>query len=200
MCGLRQSQMNTPDIGTVKPESLYQFECWSHFHADGSKCQAPWDCPNGVAFDAHNHQLAWSDNFYNTVVTTGLNKLLDAAFKTGLTSPTWYVGLVDNSGWTAYAAGDTMSSHTGWSESAAYSNSTRPAFTPGSISGGSVDNTASKAVFNINATATIRGAFLADNSTKSGTTGTLYGEGDFGASRSVLSGDTLNVSITLTCS
>ena len=31
--------------------------------------------------------LKWSDHFYNRVVTAGLDKLLDATFKTGLTTP-----------------------------------------------------------------------------------------------------------------
>lgn len=142
--------------------------------------------------------LKWIEEFDNIVVTAGLNKLLDATLKTGLASPLWYVGLVNNAGWTAYAAGDIMSSHTGWAEGTPYSNATRPAFTPGTISAGSVDNSASKAVFNINATLTVRGCFMADENTKGGTTGTLYGEGDFTAARSVLSGDTLNVTVTAT--
>jgi len=142
--------------------------------------------------------LKWVEEFDNLVVTAGLNKYLDATLKTGLASPAWYVGLVDNAGWTAYAAGDTMGSHTGWAEGTPYSNATRPAFTPGTISGGSVDNSASKAVFNINATLTVRGAFMTDNNTKGGTTGTLLGEGDFAAARSVISGDTLNVTVTCT--
>jgi hypothetical protein len=89
-----------------------------------------------------------------------------------------------------------MASHASWATITPYSNATDPAFTPGAISGGSVDNSASKAVFNINATDDVYGAFLKDNNTKGGSTGILYGAGDFGAYRSVLSGDTLNVQIT----
>jgi hypothetical protein len=184
----------------VHPSTRYEFECWGHYHVDGSKCQAPWDCPEGVAFDAHDHQLQWADGFNNIVVTAGLNKLIDATFKTGLASPAWFVGLVDNASFSAYAAADTMASHSGWIEGVPYSNGTRPSFTAGSVAAGSVDNSASKAVFTINATLTVRGAFLVDNSTKSGTTGTLYGEGDFASSRSVISGDTLNVQVTLSAS
>lgn len=163
----------SPDLGTAKAETHYRVEC---FDKDGN--------------------LKWVDEFDNLVTTAGLNKLLDATLKTGLTTPAWFVGLVDGASSPTYAAGDTMGSHAGWTESTAYSNATRPAFTPGSISGGSVDNSASKAAFTINATATIAGCFLADNSTKGGTTGTLYGEGNFAANRSVVSGDTLNVTVT----
>jgi hypothetical protein len=73
--------------------------------------------------------------------------------------------------------------------------------TLGTAAAGSIDNSASKAQFNINASATILGAFVVTNSTKSGTTGTLYGAASFtGGSRAVQSGDTLNVTVTLTAS
>ena len=140
----------------------------------------------------------WTDSFHNLVTTAGKNKLLDAAFKTGLAAPAWYVGLVDNASYTVYAAADTMAAHAGWVEGVPYSQATRPVLTLGTIAAGSVDNSASKAVFSINASLTIRGAFLVDNSTKSGATGTLYGVGDLSASRVVISGDTLNITITLT--
>jgi hypothetical protein len=138
--------------------------------------------------------LKWQEGFENIVVTAGLNKYLDATLKTGLTTPAWYVGLKNT---TAAVAADTMSSK-GWSEVTAYSESVRQTYTPGTISGGSVDNSGSKATFSINGSATIGGAFLADNSTKGGTTGTLLGAGEFSSSRSVISGDTVRV--TLTCS
>ncbi len=140
-------------------------------------------------------KLKWKDGFWNIVVTAGLNKLLDATFKNGLTTPAWYVGL---KGTGSMVAGDTMASHSGWAEIVPYSDGTRPAYTPGSISAGAVDNSAAKAVFNINGTSTVYGCFLVDNNTKSGTTGVLYGGGDFGSSRAVVSGDTLNVTVTLT--
>src|SRR5262249_6161738 len=38
--------------------------------------------------------LVWVARAGNRVVTAGLNKLLDATFKTGLGPPAWYIGLV----------------------------------------------------------------------------------------------------------
>ncbi len=105
----------------------------------------------------------------------------------------WYVGL---KGAGAVVAADTMAAHAGWAELTPYSNATRIAYVPGAVTNGSCDNSASVAVFNINATATVAGAFLADLQTKAGTLGTLYGAGDFAASRSVATGDTMNVTIT----
>lgn len=144
--------------------------------------------------------LKWEEDFTNLVVTTGLNKYLDATLKTGLASPAWFVGLITGPGGSnTYVIADTMASHAGWAENTNYTQGTRPAFTPGTIAAGSVDNAAAKASFSINATVTIAGAFMADNSTKGGTTGTLLGEGNFtGGDRAAVNTDTLNVQITAT--
>lgn len=101
--------------------------------------------------------------------------------------------------WDARAA-DTMASHAPWAEVTAYSNSNRPAWTGGAVSGGSVSNSGSPAVFNINANNTdIFGAFLVSNNTVGGASGTLYGMGLFATpgSRRAQSGDTLSLTSTL---
>lgn len=141
-----------------------------------------------------NGKLKWTDEFENLVVTTGLNLLLDRSFKNVPANVNWYVGL---KGTGSVVAGDTMASHGGWSELVPYSDANRPALTLGTISAGAVNNSAAKAVFNINGTSTIFGAFLSTDNTKSGTSGTLYGGGDFASSRAVLSGDTLSVQVDL---
>lgn len=142
-------------------------------------------------------RLKWTDDIRNIVVNAGLNDLLDKYLKGSAYTAAWYVGLTGAS--PTPAAADTMSSHGGWTDDATYSNATRPALTLGTVSAQSVDNSASKAVFNINNTATIGGAFVTSSSTKSGTTGTLYGVGAFsGGNKSVGNGDTLNVTVTLT--
>lgn len=138
-------------------------------------------------------QRKWREEGHNLVVTAGLNKLLDAAFVTGLASPTWFVGLKDAGD---VDAADTLASHSGWAEltSAVYSGN-RPAFTPGSVAAGAVSNVASKASFTITGADTIYGALLCDAT--SGTAGVLYGAGDFTAPRAVEIGDTLNVQVDL---
>lgn len=141
-------------------------------------------------------KIKWVEDISNLVVTAGLNDSLDKHFKGSGYTAAWYVGLTAGS--PSFAAGDTMSSHAGWTEDQNYSEATREVLTLGTVSGGSVDNSASKASFSINATATIGGAFLTTVSTKGGTTGTLYGGAAFAANRSVVSGDTLNVTVTLT--
>lgn len=142
-------------------------------------------------------RLKWVEDFDNLVTTEGLNKYLDSTLKTGATSPTWYVGLVKGKT-TGYAAGDTLASHGGWTEAVPGTDYTgnRQAWTPGSVAAGSVDNSASKASFPILTTQTMYGALLTANAAIANTTATLLGVGDFGTARSVLNGDTLQVTVT----
>lgn len=142
---------------------------------------------------------AWTVEFDNLVTTAGLNDSLDKHFKGSAYTAAWYVGLT--TGTPSFAAADTSASHAGWTESTAYSEGARQTLTLGTVAAGSVDNSASKAVFSINATATVGGAFVISNSTKGGSTGVLYGGGAFsGGNRSLLSGDSLSITITLTAS
>lgn len=133
--------------------------------------------------------VRWHEHFHNLVTTEGKNDLLDKYFKGSSYTATWYMCL---KGTGSAAAGDTLASHSGWSEVTPYSGN-RPAITFGTSSGGS--NTATAVSYSINATATVAGACVA--SVNTGTSGKLYSAGDFAASRSVLSGDTLNVTLTV---
>lgn len=149
--------------------------------------------------------LRWFDHSCNKTPTVGLNEVLDAMWKAG-SSANWYVGLITGPGsGTTYAAGDIMTSHAGWTEdSTSYTNApdVRPTLTMGTPSGGSVSNSASKAVFTIDSTCAagcvIAGNFIVDNDTKGGTSGILAGEGDWAADRTVYENDTLNCQITST--
>jgi hypothetical protein len=58
-----------------------------------------------------------------------------------------------------------------------------------------ITNSSSVAVFSMNGTTVVGGAFLTSDNTKGGTTGILFSAGDFQSpgDRSVVDGDTLNV-------
>ena len=144
--------------------------------------------------------LKWAAESKNLVVNAGLAYMAGSALTSVTQITSWYLGLVTGPGsGTTYAAGDTMSSHAGWTEFVNYSNATRVAatFATATTANPSVaTNTASPAVFNINgAGGTVAGAFLTSGSAKSGTTGTLFSAADFGSpgDRSVVNGDTLSV-------
>lgn len=153
----------------IAMSSLYVFEC---FDADGN--------------------LKWREECHNLVVDAGLNDLLDKYFKGSAYTAAFYVGL---KGEGTIAAADTLASHAGWTEFTDYSGN-RKALQLGSVSSKSVSNSANKASFSISNSGTVAGGFVA--TAESGTTGVLYGAADFGSARSVESGDTLNVTVTLT--
>ncbi len=145
--------------------------------------------------------LKWEAKSHNLVVNVGLQDMNAKYFSGSAYTATWFIGLYGAGASNTPAASDTASSHAGWIEIVPYSNATRPSATFGTATTADpsvISNSASPASFTINATATVGGAFLISNSTKSGTTGTLFSASDFQApgDRSVVSGDTLNVTYT----
>ena len=148
-------------------------------------------------------KLKWTAETPNLVVNVGLQYMAGTALTSTAQITTWYIGLYGSGATNTPNAGDTMSSHGaagsgGWTEVTDYTEATRPAATFAAATNANpsvVTNTASKAVFSINGTTTVGGAFLTSNNTKSGTTGTLFSAADFQApgDRSVVSGDVLNV-------
>jgi uncharacterized Zn-binding protein involved in type VI secretion len=139
-------------------------------------------------------ELLWIEEGANLIVTTGRNYLLDNGMM-GL-----FMGLIDNAGFSTIAATDTLVTK-GWAESAAYSQASRPAATFNAAANGT-KGTSAALTFSINATVSINGVMLATNGTKSGTTGVLFAAKSFAAVRALESGDTLNVSysVSLTAS
>jgi hypothetical protein len=144
----------------------------------------------------------WRDSAENTVVTVGKNLALGSYLGvSGGSAPGGsgpYMGLIGSSGYTSTSASDTMTSHAGWTESTVIAARLAPTWA--SASGGSL-STASAVSFSITGTDTIEGCFIVFGSgastTVSNTSGTLYSAGTFtGGSKSVGSGDTLNVSYT----
>jgi hypothetical protein len=145
--------------------------------------------------------LKWEAQSKNLVVNVGLQYMAGSALTSVTQITTWYLGLYGAGASNTPAAGDTMSSHAGWTEVVAYSNATRVAATFVTATAANpsvVTNSASPATFNINGTTTVGGAFLTSGSAKSGTTGTLFSAADFGSpgDRSVVNSDTLSVTYT----
>lgn len=146
--------------------------------------------------------LKWVAETDNLVVNVGLQYMAGVALTSTSQITTWYLGLYGAGASNTPAAGDTLASHAGWTEITPYSGN-RPAATFASATNANpsvVTNSASKAQFTINATATVGGAFL--SSAASGTSGTLFSAADFSApgDRSVVSGDVLSVTYTFSLS
>jgi hypothetical protein len=145
--------------------------------------------------------LKWEAESHNLVVNVGLQDMNTKYFTGSAYTAAWYLGVYGAAASNTPAAGDTMSSHAGWTEVTAYSQSTRPACSFGTATTAdpsAISNTASPATFSINGTTVVGGAFLTSSNTKGGTTGILFSAADFQApgDRSVVSGDTVTVTYT----
>lgn len=147
--------------------------------------------------------LKWQDVAKNMVVTVGLEDMNNQYFTGSGYTPTWYIGLVNAAGFTAYNTGDTLASHAGWAETTDYSGSNRVEATFGAATAASpsvISNSASQAQFSINGTVTVKGAFLTTTQNKTTNTGLLFSVASFQSpgDRSVVDGDTLSVTYEFT--
>ncbi len=130
----------------------------------------------------------------NLVTTAGLNHTLSAALPNG----SWFVG---QKGAGAVSSSDTMASHAAWSELTTYTQTTRPALTLSTPSGGSASNSASPAIFTApTGGLTFTGWFVVNSSGKGGTTGTLYSAANHGSAQAILAGSALRQTLSATVS
>lgn len=150
-------------------------------------------------FECHNAEgeLLWTEEGLNVVTTVGKDFTLDTLFSGSAYTAAWFFLLIDNASFTAVSASDTMASHAGWIEFTGYSQATRQSPTWGASSGG-VKATTVGAIFTINATGTLKGAGTTTNSTKGGTTGTLYNAFAFASTQPVVSTNTITVTASMT--
>jgi hypothetical protein len=161
-------------------------------------------------------KLLCTYRFPNGVTNEGKNKLLDVMFHAATQITTWWIGLIDNTGYSALAAGDTYAAinqaGNGWDEFTDYTDagngdsaSTRPEWTEGAAASQSITN-ASPVVFDITDSGTVKGVFLvggaanAQNKSDYEAVGAvlfctaLFGTGDV----VVNSGDQLKITFTAT--
>lgn len=137
----------------------------------------------------------------NLVTDVGARYLLDNGLAGSAYTAAFFLGLISSTSYSAVAAGDTMASHAGWLEAGAtnapaYSESTRRTAAWSAAASRSKALSAGL-VFTFTNSGTVRGPFLTTNSTKDGTTGTLYSAGLFtGGDQPVVNTNTLTVSYT----
>ena len=155
-------------------------------------------------YDAQGN-LKWSDVIENLTTNVGRQNLLNSYFAN--TGGGAVVMGLKGTGTAAYT--DTQSSHSGWLEvgnanAPTYSGTRKtPAFSSATSANPSVLSTSAAVVFSMTGSGTVAGAFIniGGSSTIDNTTGTLFSAGDFTAgSKTVTSGDTINVSYSLSAS
>lgn len=144
-------------------------------------------------------QVKWTEKVHNTVFTVGKVNILDVYFGAVAKPTAWYLVL---KGTGTEVAADTLASHATWTErSDVYTAANRPtvAFAAAAANGANGQIATSAAVsVAITTGGTVAGCGLTQTQAKATNTGVLYNAGDFAASRTVVNGDTLNVSMTLT--
>ena len=147
--------------------------------------------------------LKWTDVIENLTTNVGRQNLVQNYFITNAGAGAIVMGL-KGTGTAAYA--DTQSSHATWNEVGAanaptYSGTRKtPAFTTTTTANPAVLTTSAAVVFTMTGSGTVAGAFInvAGSSAIDNTTGVLFSAGDFTAgSKTVSSGDTINVNYTL---
>lgn len=128
----------------------------------------------------------------NLMPAEGRNHMLGVTLKSVAQVANWYLGVFENN---SYPADDLKASTVvaTLGESVAYAPATRPAFTPGSIAAGAVDNTGSRAEFTFTESKRIHGAFMASSPTRGSGTGVLISAARFASAKDVTAGDTLRV-------
>lgn len=140
-------------------------------------------------------EVKWVEEVSNLVTTVGKTDNL-AKYLTGSGyTAAWYL-VLKSAG--SIAAGDTLASHAGWTEVNPYAGANRPTVTFPAPAAGAV--TSNQNSITINATATVAGAGICATQAIATTTGVLYNMADFSASRSVASGDVLNITVSYTVS
>jgi hypothetical protein len=156
--------------------------------------------------------LKWSENFPNLVNALGKQLMLDTLMKGSSYSVTGpYLGLIGTTSPT-FAASDTMTSHSGWTEFTAYTVSSSAvrgtaSFATSTSTGVSPSNVTTSTATAITYTivtpgGNVTGCFLTlgagASSTIGNTGGTLYSAGAFGTAKAVTAGDTVSVTYSTT--
>ena len=147
--------------------------------------------------------LKWSDSIENLTTNVGRQNLLNFYFISPSATNAIVMGL-KGTGTAAYT--DTQAAHAAWLEvgstnAPTYSGTRKtPSFTTTTSANPAVLTTSASVVFSITGSGTVAGAFInaAGSSAIDNTTGILFSAGDFTAgSKTVSSGDTINVTYTL---
>lgn len=136
----------------------------------------------------------------NGVTNAGKNLIWNVMFNGATASSSWYLGLVNGATFSAFAAGDTPASHSGWTEFTNYSFPTsdtthRPPWGQGTATGQQITN-ASQVEFDFTGSGTVHGIFVINQNTKDGTSGTIWSTAAFNADIAVAPGDILKVTYT----
>lgn len=150
----------------------------------------------------------------NTIVNEGKNHILNVQFHGTTAIGTWYLGLIDNAGFTAITAADNYDNinqpGNGWDEFDDYTDRnnsdsavTRPVWPENAASGQAITNT-TLAIYDFTAGGTLKGLFVAGGASAAtkgdntaGTGHILWAATSFAANVDVDNGDDLSVTYSV---
>lgn len=140
--------------------------------------------------------LKSSDTFKNLIPNEGLIDILKC-WNGQATAGSKYIGL-GTATYTPVATETGATVSTSVAEFVGYNESARPQWVIPTITGTTVDNSASLAVFTANTTATVKVVFLITDSTKGGTAGKLESVVNLPTARALSSGDVIKIQYGVT--
>lgn len=150
-------------------------------------------------YDEHG-DLKWHDIAKNALNNASINNMLDVYLFNQAQTTVWYMSLVDNAGFSAFAPTDVYATHAGWTEFTLYTGSNRIAWGNGAASGQAMTN-GTQVSFSINGAGTVKGLGLWSLITKGDTAGAggkLYSTAAFAAgNQTVANLDTLRCTYTV---
>lgn len=132
------------------------------------------------------------EEVHNLFPLEGLNHLMSVAYKSGTQVGTWYIALYEGN-YTPQPGITAADFPATAQECTAYVGSARKEFVTGSVSSGSVDNSASRAEFELTADKTIYGGVITSSSTKGSTNGVLTSAVRFSSPKVCETGSILRV-------
>ena len=172
-----------------------------HRHFDEAKALGRFIA---ICRDVDGNEL-WKEEFDNLITTVGKNLLLDQGLAGSGYTAVEYMGLISSTSFTAVAAGDTMTSHSGWLEAGStntptYSGTRNTCAWSAAAAG--VKALSAGLVFTFTGSGTVQGAFIVGGSGASATLmntgGVLYSAGTLGTPQPVISTNTLTLSYSST--
>ncbi len=145
--------------------------------------------------------LKWTQSGDNIISNQGLGSLMNIMLGGSTQITAWYCCLIESN---TTASGTMTYAITVYTESVAYDEPTRPTYGGSVSSGGTITNSANKAVFTINATKTMYGAAVVGGGTAAMTKADVASVGGrllcyslFSPSRAVVDDDVINLTYTI---
>lgn len=129
---------------------------------------------------------------HNLIPEEGLNHQQSVTFKGTTQVTTWFIGLYEGN-YTPVAATSAATISAAATECTSYTPAARQEFVSGAVAAGSVDNSASKALFTFTAAKTIYGGWIGSASPFGSTSGVLISAVRFASPKVLAIGDQLSV-------